>query len=224
MRFYLLKSLLGEVTLLLSFYIIFLTFFYPYTTISKLVLCGLTKEILIPASNYLKGSSLFFYMMGEPLLIMAGGYMLLFGLEKFFEKSFIKKFNPLISLTTIAFILTYWHIPKIFDLSHTNPDIYRIMHITFFLAGLLAYLTYKSLPNFYNFLLLSALHKAMMITSFLILASKVPIFQSFTLEENHLAGFYMAIMGGIFEVIDITLIARYLYLWFRGERIIRAKI
>jgi len=177
----------------------------------------------MPASTYLTGSSLFFYMMGEPLFIMAGGYMLLFGLENFFEKNFIKKFNPIISLPTIAFILTYWHIPKNFDLSHTNPDLYRIMHITFFLAGVLAYLTYKSLPNFYNFLLLSALHKAMMIASFLILASKVPIFQSFTLEENHLAGFYMAIMGGIFEVIDITLIARYLYLWFEGEKIIKAK-
>ncbi|MEM4310763.1 MAG: cytochrome c oxidase assembly protein [Nitrososphaerales archaeon] len=217
--------LLSLISFFLSFYIFQWMLFDPYI-------------------DYLEETNLFFHMMGQHTLLLLAGYLIPFGFEKLalsssrifkgsnLSKDLLKLYRNLVLLNyklnpkgflTLSFtiiIVSYWHIPIIFDLLQEEEFTHQFMHFTYSLAGSLIYMSYKRMPFIISVILASAVHKVMLIGSFLILLSPNPIYKSYSLQENIANGYYMAIMGAIGEVIFMPLIVYFIYKWLKGERVL----
>lgn len=92
-------------------------------------------------------------------------------------------------------LMTFWHIPLIFDSAVLNDDIHELQHLSFIAVGAMMFLSLQVLGDSYKIFLLVALASMMGSMGLILLLSNEPIFHTYSLGGHNYAGTYMIVIG-----------------------------
>lgn len=98
---------------------------------------------------------------------------------------------PFIPLIFAIILLTFWHVPKVFDYAVFDAQVHILQHLSFILIGMLLFLCTRQLGESLTlFLLVTSV--GMMILSGLVLAlANARIYVPYTISSHNVAGDYM---------------------------------
>lgn len=90
-------------------------------------------------------------------------------------------------------LLTFWHIPAIFDYAELNPPVHIAQHISFIVVGVMGFLAVRSLGESFTLLALLALNGVMGFAGLMFSLLDKPIYLVYSVSSHNNAGTYMLV-------------------------------
>lgn len=90
-------------------------------------------------------------------------------------------------------LLTFWHIPAIFDYAELNPPAHMAQHISFILVGAMGYLAIRSLGESFTLLALFGLNGVMGFAGLMFSLLDKPIYLVYSVSSHNNAGTFMLV-------------------------------
>jgi hypothetical protein len=90
-------------------------------------------------------------------------------------------------------LLTFWHIPAIFDYAELNPQVHIAQHISFIVVGVMGFLAVRSLGESFTLLALLALNGVMGFAGLMFSLLDKPIYLVYSVSSHNNAGTYMLV-------------------------------
>lgn len=90
-------------------------------------------------------------------------------------------------------LLTFWHIPAIFDYAELNPPVHIAQHISFILVGMMGFLAVRSLGESFTLLALFALNGVMGLAGLMLSLLDKPIYLVYSVSSHNNAGTFMLV-------------------------------
>ena len=90
-------------------------------------------------------------------------------------------------------LLTFWHIPAIFDYAELNPPVHIVQHICFILVGAMGYLAIRSLGESFTLLALFGLNGVMGFAGLMFSLLDKPIYLVYSVSSHNNAGTFMLV-------------------------------
>lgn len=113
----------------------------------------------------------------------------------------------------VILIISIWHVPFIFNLALSSPEIHILQHLSFVLVGILVFLSFRFAFESYSILYLVSSLGMMILSAIVLSITDTIIYEYYSLDSHHRAGEYMIyltlIMG--FVVFPYYLISRTLF-------------
>jgi cytochrome c oxidase assembly factor CtaG len=159
---------------------------------------GFVAIVISPLGGNLE-TTLTLHMMVEHTLLMAGGYLMAYGVERLLTVSsiflprvrwFLRKLNPIlfrygwIAVAVVILVVIYWHIPSNFDQLATNESLHVQMHLTFIGLGSLLFLGLKHTSLNTKWILLIASGIGMMAFGGFMLFDHAVIYSSYPFPQQ----------------------------------------
>ena len=91
-------------------------------------------------------------------------------------------------------LLTFWHIPAIFDYAELNPPVHIAQHISFILVGAMGFLAARSLGESFTLLALFGLNGVMGFAGLMFSLLNKPIYLVYSVSSHNNAGTFMLVM------------------------------
>jgi cytochrome c oxidase assembly factor CtaG len=110
-------------------------------------------------------------------------------------------------------LLTFWHLPWIFDYAELNAPVHIAQHISFILVGAMAFLAARSLRESFTLLALFALNGIMGFAGLIFTLLDRPIYLVYSVNSHNNAGTYMLVccIVLLLLVLPVYLIRRALF-------------
>jgi len=110
-------------------------------------------------------------------------------------------------------LLTFWHIPWIFDYAELNVPVHVAQHISFILVGAMAFLAARSLGESFTLLALFTLNGIMGFAGLIFTLLDRPIYLVYSVNSHNNAGTYMLVscIVLLLVVLPVYLIRRALF-------------
>ncbi len=122
-------------------------------------------------------------------------------LRKIFK---IKKIGFIWVIITIL-ILTFWHIPSIFDYSELHRDVHVLQHISFIVIGMTGFLSLRALGESYKIFLLLILAGMMGFIGLIFSLLDTSIFDVYSVISHNYAGTYMVVVSLLLLLVGLPL-------------------
>ena len=122
-------------------------------------------------------------------------------LRKIFK---IKKIGFIWVIITIL-ILTFWHIPFVFDYSELQGDVHVMQHLSFIVVGITGFLSLRALGESYKIFLLLILAGMMGFIGLMFSVLDTSIFNVYSVSSHNYAGTSMVIVSLILLLIGLPL-------------------
>ncbi len=90
-------------------------------------------------------------------------------------------------------LLTFWHIPAIFDYAELNPPVHIAQHISFILVGAMGFLAARSLGESFTLLALFGLNGVMGFAGLMFSLLNKPIYLVYSVSSHNDAGTFMLV-------------------------------
>lgn len=90
-------------------------------------------------------------------------------------------------------LLTFWHIPAIFDYAELNPPVHIAQHISFILVGAMGFLAARSLGESFTLLALFGLNGVMGFAGLMFSLLNKPIYLVYSVSSHNNAGTFMLV-------------------------------
>jgi cytochrome c oxidase assembly factor CtaG len=90
-------------------------------------------------------------------------------------------------------LLTFWHLPSIFDYATLNEQVHIIQHISFIIVGATAFLALRALGESFKILILVSLNAIMAFAGLMFAVTSTPIYPVYSVSSHNDAGTYMLI-------------------------------
>lgn len=90
-------------------------------------------------------------------------------------------------------LLTFWHLPSIFDYATLNEQVHIIQHISFIIVGATAFLALRALGESFKILILISLNAIMAFAGLMFAVTSTPIYPIYSVSSHNDAGTYMLI-------------------------------
>jgi len=90
-------------------------------------------------------------------------------------------------------LLTFWHIPAIFDYAELNPPVHIAQHISFILVGAMGFLAARSLGESFTLLALFGLNGVMGFAGLMFSLLDKPIYLVYSVSSHNNAGTFMLV-------------------------------
>ena len=120
-------------------------------------------------------------------------------LRKIFK---IKKIGFVWMMITIL-ILTFWHIPFVFDYSEMHANVHVLQHISFIVVGMTGFLSLRALGESYKIFLLLVLAGMMGFIGLIFSVLDTPIFEVYSVISHNYAGTYMVVVSLILLLLGL---------------------
>ena len=102
-------------------------------------------------------------------------------------------------------ILTFWHIPQIFDYSVLNENIHIMQHISFIFVGMAGFLSIRSLGESYQIFLILILSCMMGFTGLIFSVLDEPLYVVYSIAGHNYAGTSMVIVSILLLVVFLPI-------------------
>jgi hypothetical protein len=102
-------------------------------------------------------------------------------------------------------ILTFWHLPIIFDYSELHPHVHVLQHVSFIVVGMTGFLSLRALGESYKIFLILILSGMMGFIGLIFSVLDNPIFDVYSLPSHNYAGTYMVIVSIILLLVGLPL-------------------
>ena len=102
-------------------------------------------------------------------------------------------------------ILTFWHLPIIFDYSELHPHVHLLQHVSFIVVGMTGFLSLRALGESYKIFLILILSGMMGFIGLIFSVLDNPIFDVYSLPSHNYAGTYMVIVSIILLLVGLPL-------------------
>ena len=112
---------------------------------------------------------------------------------KMLRKIFTVNQYGLIWVIIAVALLTFWHIPAIFDYAELNPPVHIAQHISFIVVGALGFLAARSLGESFTLLALFGLNGVMGFAGLMFSLLNKPIYLVYSISSHNNAGTFMLI-------------------------------
>lgn len=122
-------------------------------------------------------------------------------LRKIFK---IKKIGFIWVIITIL-ILTFWHIPSIFDYSELHRDVHVLQHISFIVVGMTGFLSLRALGESYKIFVLLILAGMMGFIGLIFSLLDTPIFEVYSVNSHNYTGTYMVVVSLLLLLVGLPL-------------------
>ncbi len=116
----------------------------------------------------------------------------------------IKKIGFIWVIITIL-ILTFWHIPFVFDYSELQGDVHVMQHLSFIVVGITGFLSLRALGESYKIFLLLILAGMMGFIGLMFSVLDTSIFKVYSVSSHNYAGTSMVIVSLILLLIGLPL-------------------
>ena len=100
-------------------------------------------------------------------------------------------------------ILTFWHIPSIFDYSELHADVHMLQHISFIFVGMTGFLSLRALGESYKIFLLLILAGMMGFVGLIFSVLDTSIFTVYSVNSHNIAGMYMVVVSILLLLIGL---------------------
>lgn len=125
----------------------------------------------------------------------------------------------LIWLIIPILLLTFWHLPSVFDYATLYEQIHILQHISFIIVGATGFLALRTLGESFKILLLIALNAIMAFAGLMFAVLQTPIYTVYSVSSHNDAGTYMLV-----TCILLLLVALPAYLIHRTLFHVRIKV
>jgi uncharacterized protein DUF1404 len=112
---------------------------------------------------------------------------------KMLRKIFTINKYGLIWVIVAVGLLTFWHIPAIFDYTELNPPVHIAQHISFILVGAMGFLAARSLGESFTLLALFGLNGVMGFAGLMFSLLDKPIYLVYSVSSHNNAGTFMLV-------------------------------
>ncbi len=102
-------------------------------------------------------------------------------------------------------ILTFWHLPLIFDYSELHSNVHILQHISFIVVGMTGFLSLRALGESYKIFLILILSGMMGFMGLIFSVSDSSIFDVYSVSNHNYAGTWMVIVSIILLFIGLPL-------------------
>jgi hypothetical protein len=99
----------------------------------------------------------------------------------------------LIWLIIPILLLTFWHLPSVFDYATLYEQIHILQHISFIIVGATGFLALRTLGESFKILLLIALNAIMAFAGLMFAVLQTPIYTVYSVSSHNDAGTYMLV-------------------------------
>jgi hypothetical protein len=110
-------------------------------------------------------------------------------LRKFFT---LNKYGYVWVIAAIA-LLTFWHIPWVFDFAELHKQAHIAEHVSFIVVGAMGFMAVRSLGESFKLLALFALNGVMGFTGLMFSVLNEPIYRVYSVSSHNNAGTYMLV-------------------------------
>jgi hypothetical protein len=90
-------------------------------------------------------------------------------------------------------LLTFWHLPSVFDYATLHEQIHILQHISFIIVGATGFLALRALGESFRILALIALNAIMAFAGLLFAVLQTPIYTVYSVSSHNDAGTYMVV-------------------------------
>lgn len=90
-------------------------------------------------------------------------------------------------------LLTFWHLPSVFDYATLHEQIHILQHISFIIVGATAFLALRTLGESFKILVLIALNAVMGFAGLMFAILQTPIYTVYSVSSHNDAGTYMLV-------------------------------
>jgi hypothetical protein len=90
-------------------------------------------------------------------------------------------------------VLTFWHIPSIFDYATLNEPVHILQHISFIIVGATAFLALRTLGESFKILILITLNAIMAFAGLMFAVTTTPVYPIYSVSSHNDAGTYMLV-------------------------------
>jgi len=113
----------------------------------------------------------------------------------------------------VILIISIWHVPFIFNLALSSPEVHILQHLSFVLVGILVFLSFRFAFESYSILYLVSSSGMMILSAIVLSITDTIIYEYYSLDSHHRAGEYMIYLTLIigFIVFPYYLISRTLF-------------
>ena len=121
--------------------------------------------------------------------------------SKFLRKIFVINKYGILWLTIAITLMTFWHLPLIFDYASINEDIHIMQHMSFIVVGACGFIAMRVLRESFNILLLFSLIGMMGFAGLMLTVTDSRVYLVYSVQSHNNAGTYMIILSIIFALI-----------------------
>lgn len=90
-------------------------------------------------------------------------------------------------------LLTFWHLPFVFDYAALNEDVHVLQHISFIIVGASSFLALRALGESFKIIILISLNGIMAFAGLMFAVTTTPIYPVYSVSSHNDAGTYMLI-------------------------------
>src|SRR5207248_3420096 len=90
-------------------------------------------------------------------------------------------------------LLTFWHLPSIFDYAALNDHVHILQHISFIIVGATSFLALRALGESFTIIILISLNGIMTFAGLMFAVTTTPIYPIYSVSSHNDAGTYMLI-------------------------------
>jgi hypothetical protein len=90
-------------------------------------------------------------------------------------------------------LLTFWHLPSVFDYATLHEQIHILQHISFIIVGATGFLALRTLGESFKILVLIALNAVMAFAGLMFAVLQTPIYTVYSVSSHNDAGTYMLV-------------------------------
>ncbi len=123
--------------------------------------------------------------------------------SKILRKIFKTKRIGYIWVILSILILTFWHIPSIFDYSELHADIHVLQHVSFIFVGMTGFLSLRALGESYKIFLILILAGMMGFVGLIFSVLDTSIFSVYSVNSHNIAGMYMVVVSILLLIIGL---------------------
>ena len=90
-------------------------------------------------------------------------------------------------------LLTFWHLPFVFDYAALNDSVHILQHISFIIVGATSFLALRALGESFKIIILISLNGIMAFAGLMFAVTTTPIYPIYSVSSHNDAGTYMLI-------------------------------
>ena len=120
---------------------------------------------------------------------------------KFIRKIFALNRHGFLWLTIAIILMSFWHIPSVFDYASISEPVHVIQHISFIAVGVCGFMTIRAIRESFNIFLLFSLIGMMGFAGLMLAVLDKPIYKVYTVSSHNNAGTYMIILSMVLALI-----------------------
>jgi Protein of unknown function (DUF1404)/Cytochrome c oxidase caa3 assembly factor (Caa3_CtaG) len=90
-------------------------------------------------------------------------------------------------------LLTFWHLPFVFDYAALNDGVHILQHISFIIVGVTSFLAFRALGESFKIIILISLNGIMAFAGLMFAVTTTPIYPIYSVSSHNDAGTYMLI-------------------------------